>query len=56
MGPKKQDFFQRINKLKGKKIENSTIENHTIQKRKKMPGQNKFQNLLLNDANMIGEH
>jgi hypothetical protein len=29
---------------------------HTIQKRKKMAGQNTFQILLLNDANMIGEH
>ena len=29
---------------------------HTIQKHKKMAGQNTFQILLLNDANMIGEH
>ena len=29
---------------------------HTIRKRKKMAGQNTFQILLLNDANMIGEH
>jgi hypothetical protein len=29
---------------------------HTIQKRKKMAGQNTFQILLLDDANMIGEH
>ena len=32
------------------------LEFHTIQKRKKMPRQNTFQNLLLNDANMIEEH
>ena len=29
---------------------------HTIRKRKKIAGQNTFQILLLNDANMIGEH
>jgi hypothetical protein len=29
---------------------------HTIRKGKKMAGQNTFQILLLNDANMIGEH
>ena len=29
---------------------------HTIQKCKKMAGQNTFQILLLNDANMIREH
>ena len=29
---------------------------HTIRKYKKMAGQNTFQILLLNDANMIGEH
>jgi hypothetical protein len=29
---------------------------HTIQKCKEMAGQNTFQILLLNDANMIGEH
>ena len=29
---------------------------HTIQKRKKMAGPNTFQILVLNDANMIGEH
>ena len=28
---------------------------HTIQKCKKMAGQNTFQILILNDANMIGE-
>ena len=30
--------------------------NHTIQECKKMAGQNTFQILVLNDANMIGEH
>jgi hypothetical protein len=29
---------------------------HTIQKCQKMAGQNTFEILLLNDANMIGEH
>ena len=29
---------------------------HTIQKPQKMAGQNTFQILFLNDANMIGEH
>jgi hypothetical protein len=29
---------------------------HTIRKGKKMAGQNTFQILLLNDANIIGEH
>ena len=29
---------------------------HTIRKCKKMAGQNTFEILLLNDANMIGEH
>ena len=29
---------------------------HTIRKYKKIAGQNTFQILLLNDANMIGEH
>ena len=29
---------------------------HTIRKYKKMAGQNTFQILVLNDANMIGEH
>ena len=29
---------------------------HTIRKYKKMVGQNTFQILVLNDANMIGEH
>ena len=29
---------------------------HTIRKCKKMAGQNTFKILLLNDANMIGEH
>ena len=29
---------------------------HTIRKCKKMDGQNTFEILLLNDANMIGEH
>ena len=32
------------------------IVNHTIRKCEKMAGQNTFQILLLNDANMIGEH
>ena len=32
-----------------------TLE-HTIRKRQEMAGQNTFQILLLNDANMIGEH
>ena len=29
---------------------------HTIRKCKKMSGQNTFQILILNDANMIGKH
>ena len=29
---------------------------HTIRKRKKMAGQNTFQILFFNDANMLGEH
>ena len=29
---------------------------HTIRKYKKMTGDNTFQILVLNDANMIGEH
>ena len=29
---------------------------HTIRKYKKMAGQNTFQNLVLDDANRIGEH
>ena len=32
------------------------ISGHTIRKCKKMAGQNTFEILLLNDANMIGEH
>ena len=33
-----------------------SIPLHTIQNCKKMAGQNAFQILLLNDANMIGEY
>ena len=32
------------------------ISRHTIRKCKRMAGQNTFEILLLNDANMIGEH
>ena len=37
-------------------VKNSIAFIHTIQKCKKMAGQNTFQILLLNDANIIGEH
>ena len=37
-------------------IQTSTRASHTIRKYKKMAGQNTFQILVLNDANMIGEH
>jgi hypothetical protein len=33
-----------------------TLLGHTIQKRRKMAGQNTFNFFLLNDAYMIGEH
>ena len=38
------------------KVCNDISSVHTIQKYKKMAGQNTFQILVLNDANMIGEH
>ena len=36
--------------------DNITIRFHTIWKYNKMAGQNTFQILVLNDANMIDEH
>ena len=40
--------------IKNKDNKESSV--HTIQKCKKIAGQNTFQIWLLNDANMIGEH
>jgi hypothetical protein len=37
-------------------LDKKLVLKHTIQKRKKMAGQNTFQILLLDDSNMIGEH
>ena len=54
-------IFQKCNKKiarifvqKSKKWSNKT--NHTIRKCQKMAKQNTFKILLLNDANLIGEH
>ena len=42
--------------LISKNFQLDSISRHTIRKCKKMAGQNTFKILLLNDANMIGEH
>ena len=43
-------------KIRNTQLEKARCSSHTIQKCKKMAGQNTFEILLLNDANMIGEH
>ena len=47
-------FLFRVTKNGGWNIQSHLY--HTIRKCKKMAGQNTFEILLLNDANMIGEH
>ena len=57
-GIKKLERFLPKNQHAQRKLLNfeNSIIGHTIQKCKKMAGQNTFKILLLNDANMIGEH
>ena len=50
------NIFLVSNKGLDRETTESKHRNHTIQKCKKIAGQNTFQILLLNDANMIGEH
>jgi hypothetical protein len=45
-----------LNDLKNCIVSNLVETGHTIQKCQKMTRQNTFKILLLNDANMIGEH